>query len=106
MNSVIRFFRIPRYSKARIRYFYLLIKRSELGRKVGIDYLRMGLATALPYVAPLNACPVCLPQGSDGEAEARIPLKINIYYPRNLPLPRECCSVETQMTGHAAAFFM
>ena len=30
-------------------------------------------------VAPLNAFPFCLPQGSNGEAEARIPLKINIF---------------------------
>ncbi|MBO7331098.1 MAG: hypothetical protein J6U52_04830, partial [Alistipes sp.] len=30
-------------------------------------------------VAPLNACPLCLPQGSNGEAEARISLKINIF---------------------------
>ena len=62
-----------------------------------------GLATALPAVAPLDAFPFCLPQGKspalcqregtegreckysreltdlNGEAEAGIPLKINIF---------------------------
>ena len=57
----------------------LLLQTKAERRRRGLGW-KMGLATALPYRSlRLTPAPSARRRGSNGEAEARIPLKINIF---------------------------